>query len=254
MNPTRRGVWEAKVSTEYGHLVARTENSHSFSVYAIEEGKEFYCGRRFSRKELGTWLQGELTPPDEQETLRDEFGDIPAIAPNPQSWIWYYLGPWGEERLKTQYKPTTSDLQTLAGLALQINPQNFYPLGDNYEIWVCDKDTELPLFLATTGTSLAEIDKQFFSPLWRFALCHCTADTEVPLRELRDSINQRINASDTPDKVRWKHRLFRRNLDGSAVEYGQMNLVEIAEHPAGWLPTGLMAEPFESIRKSLEKL
>jgi len=252
VNPTRPSVFEAYIQTEHGGIVARTEDSQSFSIYYLLEGKEFYCGRRFTRKEIAQWLKGKLPHPDERRQIYDELGDIPAIAVNPQSWVWYFVSNRGEERLKTELKPTISDLQKLAGLALQINPSNFYPLGDPYEIWVCDKDTELPLFLTVTGNSLEEIDRQTFSPLWRFNFVDCTASNEVALRELQKLINSRVNASDNFRTIKWTHRIFKRNLDDSVIEYSQDELKPIAEYPPNWLPTGLMAEPFETVRKHLE--
>jgi hypothetical protein len=252
VNPTRKPVWEAKMATAGGYLVARTEDCQRFAVYSLQSGKEFYCGRRFTREEIGKWLEGKLPHPDERRQISDESGDIPAIAVNPQSWVWYFVSNRGKKRLKTELKPTISCLQKLAGLALQINPSNFYPLGNPYEIWVCDKDTKLPLFLTVTGNSLEEIEQQTFSPLWRFNFVDCATSNEVALRELQKLINARVNASDNFRTIKWTHRLFKRNLDNSAIEYNQDELEPIAEYPPNWLPTGLMAEPFESLRKRLE--
>ena len=251
VNPARPGVMQARIKVMHGFLVARTEDCRNFSIYAWQQGKEFYCGRQFTREEIATWVSGELIPPDNRTELADELGDIPALAPNPKNWMWYFVGGRGEERLRQDYKPTIADLQRLAGLALQINLSTFYPLGDPYEIWVCDKDTEMPLFLAMTGSSLEEISSQFFSPLWRFNWSRCDEKTEIPLRKLQKLINNRVNLSERRGTIRWKHRLFERQLDGSSIEFGE-NLLPIAEHPAGWLPLGLLAEPYETIRRDLE--
>lgn len=250
VNPDRNSVYVAQLFTGNGVLSARTEDFELFSIYSVQVGKEFYPGRKFSRKELASFFLAESILPDQRKTLSDEFGDIPAIAPNPQSWKWYAIHR-GEERLKQEYKPTALDFQRVSGAALSLTKGGFYPLIDPYEIWVCDKDSQEPLFLAMTGTSLEDVDRQTFSPMWRFNWHKCTSDTEVPLRKLQEEINSRVNTSDTPGKFGWFHRLFKRNLDGSAIEYSQ-SLEEVQTRLSGYLPDGTIAEPYATSLNNIQ--
>jgi hypothetical protein len=245
VNPDRGRVCVAQIGT----LSARTEDFNEFSILSVQGGLEFSPGRRFSRKELAQWLLGEPLLPDDRLTLSDEFGDIPAIAPNPQSWKWYAMRQ-GEERLKAKFKPTAAEIQAIAGAALSLNPKGFYPLIDPFEIWVCDKGGLEPLALVMTGTSLDDVSAQTISPLWRFNFSKCTVDTELPLRKLREEVNSRINTSTTPGKVGWCQRTFRRNLDGSAIEYSQ-SLEKIADHAIGYLPDGQLAHPYDRKLKEI---
>ncbi len=258
VNPWRGLLYVSEIKGRHGLLSARTQDFKMFSIYFLRDGVEFYPGRMFDRVELSQWLSGEPIHPDSREVLADEFGAIPAVAPNPQSWKWYAFRQ-GEEILKYQFSPSTAEIQKVAGAALMLRPDCFSPLIDPWEIWVCDKDSQLPLMLTMTGQSLEDIDSVTFSPLWRFNWQTATTDTEPMLRALEKRVNERINAATEPGRVRWTHRLFRRNLDGSAEEWRRENecdpslpLVKVEEFPAGWLPSGLLAEPFESDRRALE--
>jgi hypothetical protein len=259
VNPWRGLVYFAQVEGQYGMLSARTGDFKHFSIYSVQSGKEFYPGRIFERAELAQWLLGEPLHPDQRALLADEFGDIPAVAPNPQSWVWLTVSGQGEERLKRAFKPNPAELQQLAGAALSLQRGQFYPLLDSWEIWLCDKDTLEPLALAITALTLEDTDWQTFSPRWHANWQSAPAEHKVGLHNLEKEINARINSATDLSCFRSVHRLFQRNLDGSSQEWARENpvdvslpLLKVADHPAGYLPDGLLAEPFESQRLQLE--
>jgi len=261
VNPWRGLVYVAEVETMHGRLSVRTKDFENFSICTWHLGHEFYLSKEFSRRELAQWVIGKPLCPDDKKKLIDEFGDIVAVTPKPDAWCWRrHMGCFRQQVLKSEFIPTTGELQKAAEVALMMHIDEFLPNIDSWEIWSCDKETNLPLALVMTGETLDDIDRITFSPLWR-ANCNASLDeNEAELRVLTKEVNERINSASQPGRVRWVHRLFHRKPDGSAEEWMRSNpsnpsedLAKIAEYPPGWLPSGLLAEPFESRRCILEE-
>jgi hypothetical protein len=256
VNPWRGQIWCADIQTKHGTLSARTGSKpkqafEQWDVYHCVGDSEFYCGRSFSKRELMRWFSASVPDADDQPQ-EDELGSIPANTPDPKAWKWFALTQ-GETVLKPEYKPTAADFQKVAGYALAVRPDEFYPYLDQYEIWVCDKETLEPIALVMTANSLEQADRMTFSPMVKFD--RNLKGNNPALRELEDRINQRVNSSEKSNTFKWVHRLYKRNLDGTAIEYARENpndtslpLMAMGE---AVLPEPYLAEPYWSEYLSL---
>ncbi len=224
VNPWRGRIWCADLTTPHGILSVRTgskpkEAFERWDIYLVREGIEYYCGRSFTKRELMRWFSADLLPADDQPQ-DDDFGSIPANTPTPQGWKWYGFTS-GEVVLPHQHKPTAADFQRVAGFALAMRPNEFYPYLDSFEVWVCDKDTTKPVALVATGNTLDESESQAFSPLVRLGSGDLSFDFEdcASARSLQKRINGRINTATEPNRIKFVSRLFERRLDGTVIEY-----------------------------------
>lgn len=251
VNPWRGRVWCAEIEVENGIVSARTgaEASKAFEkwdLYLCREGIEYYCGRSFSKRELMRWFSAEVLPADDQPQ-NDSLGSIPANTPEPTAWKWYGFTV-GEVVLPRHLKPIAADLQKVAGYALAMRPDEFYPYLDCWEVWLCDKDSHEPVALVATGNTKEEAEQQQFSPLVRLGRGDLSYDFKEfeAARSLQTRINDRINSAVQPGRIGFVSRLFCRHLDGTAIEYrgGQ-------EFGAAVLPEEWLAEPFWSEFKTL---
>lgn len=264
VNPWRGHCYCANLETEKGILSARSFDLKTFGFYSVIGNSEFYPGRDFTRKELGEWLSGQPIPPDQRSQIRDEFGDIPAITPNSQDWTWLSITGRGEERLTREAKPQMFEIQNLAGAALLMSKDKFLPLLDPYELWVCDKDSLDPIALVLCDISLERIDWQQFNPMWRMGRGDLSFEFQDSIltqaRGLQKEIHARVNTSTKASRFEFYSRIFKRNLDNSAIEYRRANihlpntpLEAVESHPIGFLPEGLLANPWEQKRLEIEK-
>lgn len=239
-------------------LSARTRDNQSFGVYLVDGDYEFYCGREFSKQRLVEWSKGRFVPHNQQ--TEDELGSIPATG-EPKTWRWRAFVSQGEVRLKRRLNPTSAELQELADAAIDLTLKKDEDLIDldAYECWVCDKDTLEPLALVLTATSQEEIERQHFSPLVRLGVGDLSNDfvDVMAARELQDEINERVNSSDKSGKVAFASRIFIRHFDNTSTEFRSPELgakaVEYTQHPEGWLPSGVFAEPWQSRYEALER-
>ncbi len=223
VNPYRGIIFCSNLEMPSGFLSIRTggmvEPFQKWGFYRYFEGIEYYCGREFSRSEIGNWLGNQVLPTEDQPQ-EDWLGPIPANTPDPKDWKWIGFSV-GEHRLPQQLKPTKADFQTLCGEALTLNSDTFYPLIDRFEIWVCDKVTKQPIALVSTGISLEDIDCQTFSPMVKFDWD--LKDDHPGLRDLEDAINRAINTSESRSRFGCYTLLCEKKLDGQAIFYGRDN-------------------------------
>lgn len=255
VNPWRGRIWCADLATAHGTLSARTGTKpkdafERWDIYLVRDGVEYWCGRSFTKRELMRWFSAEVLPADDQPQ-DDEFGNIPANTPNPQSWKWYGFTV-GEVVLPSQYKPAAADLQRLAGFALAMRPNEFYPYLDLFEVWVCDKDTLEPLALVATGNTLKEAEAQMFSPLVRLGKGDLSYDFKDcgDARSLQKRINDRINAATVTGRVKSVSRMFERKLDGLAIEYRNGQAYSGGNENIN-LPENWLADPWWELLQSL---
>lgn len=245
VNPDRGRLLCANIQLDSGTLSARTSNFKQFGLYCVVGGREFYPGREFSRWEFSRWFGAEALPQEDRET-EDELGKIPATHPNPTTWKWYAIDSRGERNLKQSSKPNLVDLQKVAGYALTLREEEFYPFIDNWECWVCDRKTLQPLALVLTANSREEIETLTYSPMWRFC---SNAEHEQETRKFENEINNRINTASKPGRWGFNALVFERHLDNSVTEYAPDG--KVTHHPIGHLPIGELTEPFEKKRLEL---
>lgn len=264
VNPERPPSFITEIIGEDGRrLSARTRLFHSFAFYVIKGGVEFYCGREFRRDELLQFTRKVFAHP--QQTQHDQFGNIPATGwEDPRRWTWRGFTQ-GEVHLDREFRPTAKDLAELSALALnELEPGRTYPQLDDWECWVCDKDSLEPIALVLTALDQESIESLTYSPMVRLGRGDYSFDFEdhSTARALRDRINERINTATAPGRFGYFARIFRREIDGSALEVfprrycnGQWTEERPpTERPAGYLPAGLFAEPFESAYRALKRI
>lgn len=251
VNPERPPAFVAEVIEPEGYLSVRTFDFQSFGIYCVRFGKEFWCGREFSKQELFQFCRKEFTHPGQER--QDDFGEIPATGwEDPRRWKWRAFTS-GEIVLDREHRPTADMLSQAAELALnELEPGKRYPDLDEWECWVCDKETKEPIALVLTATDQDSIETLTYSPMVRLGRGDLSFDfTDFKAaRDLQDRINARINTATEAGRFGYFVRIFRREIDGSATEFRPDKTT--ADHPAGYLPTGLLAEPWETERLSLK--
>lgn len=250
VNPERPPSYVAEIIESDETLSARTKDFQHFAFYVVHRGLEFYCGREFSSHELMQFAHKEFTYPNQMR--RDDFGDIPATGwDDPRRWQWCAFGG-GESRLEREHRPTSEQLAQLSQLALNgLEPGKRYPPLDEWECWVCDKETLEPLALVMTAPDRESIETLFYSPMIRLGRGDLSFDFEdcVAARDLQKRINERVNTATEPHRFGYYARIFRRDFDDSAIEFCPDGTQR--EHPPGYLPSGTLAAPYESERAAL---
>lgn len=251
VNPERPPAFVAEVIEPEGFLSVRTSDFQSFGIYCVRFGKEFWPGREFSKRELMSFAHKEFTNP--QQATEDEWGKIPATGwEDPRRWKWRAYTS-GEIVLDREHRPTDDMLAQAAELALnELEPGKRYPDLDEWECWVCDKETKEPIALVLTATDQESIETLTYSPMVRLGRGDLSFDFAdfVAARDLQDRLNARINTATEAGRFGYFARIFRRELDGSATEFRPDKTT--TDHAAGYLPAGLLAEPWETERLSLK--
>ncbi len=231
VNPYRGISLVAEIETWEGKLSFRTNNLQEFDLYWVIDGKEFWSGKTFSRRDLLLFSQKQFSPNHPVE-----------------SWNWKAFGV-GEYKLKGQYKPKVEEIAKVSREALKLEIGINYPILDIYECWVCDKDKLLPLFLALCAPTREEIETLTFSPMFRL---------ERKLKEFsegqqfEEKINSLVNTSKSKGRFGFTSRIYRRNEDGSLTEFFPNGKKE--NHPQNYLSETLLVEPFNTEYQDLKLL
>lgn len=248
VNPDR-GTALAAIS---GRLIATSlDFGASWSIDLIDEGVAFWPGRYFGREEIEAWAAG--CPMDGTElSVRgivnndadDALGCHPPAANDvPSTWPWHNLV---SGCLDPSLLPSRDDIVWLAREALRAQDAESLPYLDRFEIWACDRETERPLALVMTALHLEEAETILYSPYWRFT---CGPDKESEILDFEGRLNARTCLTTGSGSVHAMAAIFERLPDGSAIQHGA-NGAKI-EIPTGKLPSGLLAEPWETERRRL---
>lgn len=241
VNPWRNQSYTANVTTKSGTISARTNISsrpdlNQWDIYFIFKGIEYYYGDPIDGEKIRNWANEKIA--------NTEVGGW--ITRSPEI-------PLHILSLPAKHRPKTQDLQTVANLALSIDPNIHYPHLDFYELWLCDKETKEPIAIALTDSTLAGIDAVYYHPKFRFD--RSIKDFYPKLKLLESEINSRINASDCEHTWAWTHRIFKRIPGQPIIEYrghGDDGLpIEFKEYtselPNEWLENSLFTRYIEII-------
>ncbi|EMF89795.1 hypothetical protein [Leptospira santarosai] len=239
VNPNR-GTVRAAI---YNGLVLSEKNDRYEFHYNLG-GYEFRPGRAFSRIEIIELANFTFSTTSNV----DDLGVIPATGQDPRSWKWVSFAG-GQRNLNTPHKPNVNEIAIVCGEIL--SPKESEIFLDRYEIWLTDWKTNEPIALAVTAETLEAADWQTFSPIWRFCIA---SNHSNETREFEDQVNCLINPSGNKSKVNYSVRLFERTLDGGSIEWMREGKGENLKPRtySNALPSGLLAEPWETIRIELE--
>ena len=247
VNPWRGQVLAAVM----GNLRASTDDfGATFEIRVVVDGHDFYPGRAFTRAEVTEWATGPAgrgrRPRTCRPPQRDMFGVIPAQHPDPRRWPWYAIdvGAW---RLAAECRPDAVDLSRLCQEALSLDTAEALPPLDHYEVWLLDRETQLPLALAVTALTLDTAKSLVFAARYQHSLPRYRTPAT---REFEDRVNARIYIPTQAGSRRVAWFICERRYDGSCLVHSADD--RVVERPAEWLPIGLLAEPWESERKRHE--
>lgn len=168
-------------------------------------------------------------------------------GPEPWSWRWEALGESGPLRLRPEERPTREALTAACQEASRVDgmPAAALPRLDRFEVWLCDRQAGRPLALAATALS-----REMALALPHVRPWQCVVATEQTPEtwafQLR--IHALVNHSRRAGRFRSLVRLYERTIRG-VIRHGLDG--PLGRVRAGYMPEGLLAEPWESERLAL---
>lgn len=215
----------------HGRMVATSlDRGLTWEVRLLHAGREYYTRRPLGSEELASLIEG---------------GPRAAL---PERWRWSAWGPGGESWLQPAERPVAIELVALAREALAAIENDELAAVDRFEVWLCERETEAPLALATTALSLeSALAIPHLTP-WTFTV---PARQTQATREFQDRVNARLNRCQQPGRYRFAARIYERRSDRVIIRHGRKG--QGRRLPATALPDGLLAEPWESERRTLAR-
>ncbi len=212
-----------------GRLTAVSEDGGThWEVVLIHGSRQFYTRRPLSCDEFGAIAAGDAED-------------------GPWCWRWIGMSESGAVRLGPRERPTQAELFALGQKVCQFDPiaDNALPRMDRFEVWLCNRETGRPVALAATALSR---EMALAIPHVRPWQC-----VEPPLQTaetwaFQSRINNLLNRYPRSGRYRFVVRLYERDGD-RVVRHGLDG--PIGQVRSGFVPDGLLAEPWESERLAL---
>jgi hypothetical protein len=227
VNPSRG--WGRIATAGDGRLFATSdEDPTRWELRLVRQGREYST-------------RGPLDP----EQVRALAAGV--VGPEPWAWAWSSWISTGVLRLRPHERPRPHALAELAAEILRATSADLERLhrADRFEIWLCDARTGRPMALGALAHDREAAMALPHVRAWQCVEPHRqTAETWA----FQDEVNARMNRARSEGRFRFGLAVFERTGRGF-VRHGPQG--PTGRVRPGVVPSGLLAEPFESRRLAI---